>query len=153
MPRATYKGIFTPKNPKKYIGNVDNIVFRSLWEKQVMEYLDGNPAVITWGSEEVPIPYISPIDNKPHRYFPDFIARIRGENAEKVMILEVKPKAQTKPPKPQNQITKRFLTEMMTYQVNKTKFEAAEQFCAKQGWEFSIITEDDLKLKPSGKNK
>lgn len=138
------KGRFRPKNPQKYKGDATNIIYRSTWEIKVMRYLDENPNIIWWGSEELPIPYLSPIDKKKHRYFPDFIAKIR-KNDGKVMtyIIEVKPEKQTKPPT-QKRKTKTFIQESMTYEVNKAKWYAAEEFCKDHGWQFLILTEKHL---------
>ncbi len=109
-----------------------------------MRYLDENPNIIWWGSEELPISYISPIDKRKHRYFPDFIAKIR-KNDGKVMtyIIEVKPEKQTKPPT-QKRKTKTFIQESMTYEVNKAKWYAAEEFCKDHGWQFLVLTEKHL---------
>ena len=76
----SYSGKFTPKNPQKYKGDPKNIIYRSSWEVKVMKYLDDHPDVIWWGSEELVIPYWSPVDNKKHRYFPDFVAKIKQKN-------------------------------------------------------------------------
>lgn len=142
----SYKGWFTPKNPKKYKGDPANIVYRSSWELRVMKYLDENKNVIWWASEELPIPYRSPIDQQIHRYFPDFIARIRQVNGKEVtMILEVKPEKQTQMPVQKRQ-TKKFLQEVATYAVNQEKWRAADLFCKEHGWQFKIITEKDLGL-------
>jgi hypothetical protein len=143
---AHYKqGFFKPLNPKKYIGDPTNIVFRSGWEKRVMEWLDTNTNVIRWGSEEVIIPYVSPIDNKVHRYFTDFYVEAVGRDGEtRKMLLEVKPKAQTQEPKKPQRTTKRYITEVMTYGVNQAKWKAAEDFCRNRGWEFRLITETEL---------
>lgn len=142
----SYKGWFTPKNPKKYKGDPTNIVYRSSWELRVMKYLDENKNVIWWASEELPIPYRSPIDQQIHRYFPDFIARIRQVNGKEVtMILEVKPEKQTQMPVQKRQ-TKKFLQEVATYAVNQEKWRAADLFCKEHGWQFKIITEKDLGL-------
>ena len=104
-----YKGKYTPKNPKKYKGDPTNVIYRSSWEQRVMFYLDDNPQVIWWGSEELHIPYYSPIVKKMHKYYPDFIAKVKQKN-DKVMtfIIEVKPDKETKPPK-QKRKTKKFL--------------------------------------------
>ena len=142
----SYKGWFTPKNPKKYKGDPANIVYRSSWELRVMKYLDENKNVVWWASEELPIPYRSPIDQQMHRYFPDFIARIRQVNGKEVtMILEVKPEKQTQMPI-QKKKTKKFLQEVATYAVNQEKWRAADLFCKEHGWQFKIITEKDLGL-------
>ena len=146
MTFQAYKGLFRPKNPKKYKGDSTNIVYRSSWERKVMGWLDGNPNVIWWASEELPIPYLSPVDRKVHRYFPDFIVRIRQRTGlETTMILEVKPEAQTKMPT-QKRKTKRYLIEAATYAVNQEKWRAADLFCKEHGWVFKVITEKDIGL-------
>ena len=148
---ANYKqGLFTPKNPQKYMGDPKNIVYRSGWEKRVMDSLDDNLNVIRWASEEIAIPYVSPIDNRVHRYFVDFYVEAVGrDGGTKVMLLEGKPADQTKQPVKPKRNTKRFITEMMTYGVNQAKWEAAKAFCDKKGWEFKIITEQELFKKKS----
>jgi hypothetical protein len=141
----SYKGWFTPRNPQKYKGDATNIVYRSSWELRVMKYLDENPAVVWWASEELFIPYKSPIDQKVHRYFPDFIARIRQTNKEITMVIEVKPFKQTQKPI-QKRRTQKFLQEVATYAVNQEKWRAADLFCKEHGWQFKIITEKELGL-------
>lgn len=140
----TYKGFFKPKNPKKYNGNSDNIVYRSSWELRVMKYLDEHPGVIWWASEELSIPYFNPIDNKIHRYFPDFIAKIKNKEGKIITyVLEVKPSQQTKKPERKRK-TQKFINESVTYVINQSKWKAAKVFCEDNGWEFKIITEIDL---------
>jgi hypothetical protein len=143
---AHYKqGLFKPQNPKKYIGDPTNIVYRSGWEKRVMDWCDTNLNVIRWASEEISIPYLSPIDNKYHRYFTDFYVEARGRDGGiRKMIIEVKPKAQTQEPKRPQRTTKRYITEVMTYGVNQAKWKAAEEFCKDKGWEFLLLTETEL---------
>ena len=139
-----YKGWFKPKNPGKYKGDPSNIVYRSTWEVRVMKWLDEHPQVIWWGSEELPIPYISPMDKKKHKYFPDFIAKMKLKDG-KVMtyIIEVKPLAQTKMPT-QKKKTRKYLQEMATYAVNQEKWRAADIFCQEHGWKFLVVTEKEL---------
>ena len=86
----TYKGRFSPKNPKKYAGDPTNIIYRSLWELRVMKYLDENAGVLEWRSEEIAIPYKSPVDGRYHRYFPDFIVKAKtADGAIKTIIYRV----------------------------------------------------------------
>jgi hypothetical protein len=140
----SYKGRFRPKNPQKYKGDAENVIYRSTWELRVMKYLDENPAVIWWASEEIAIPYVSPIDNKVHRYFPDFIVRMRRrDGSEKTSMLEVKPYKQTQQPTRRRK-TQVFITEMATYAVNQAKWKAADLFCMEHGWQFQLITEKEL---------
>lgn len=107
--------------------------------------LDENVNVIRWASEEIVIPYISPIDNRPHRYFVDFYVEAKApDGSVKKMLLEVKPAAQVKPPTTSKRKTKRYITEVMTYGVNEAKWTAAREFCKDRGWEFRIITEAEL---------
>lgn len=140
----TYKGWFKPINPNKYKGDANNIVYRSSWERRVMKWLDEHPDVIWWGSEELFIPYRSPIDNKMHRYFPDFIAKMRQKTGlVMTYIIEIKPLAQTKQPV-QKRKTKKYLQEAATYVVNQAKWRAADIFCQEHGWKFMVMTEKEL---------
>ena len=140
-----YQGFFKPKNPNKYKGNVGNIVYRSSWELKFMNYLDTHPDVLMWASEELAIEYISPIDEKVHRYFPDFIFKRRNRDGEtKIFMVEIKPEIQTQQPKVAKKKTKRYLQENMTYQVNQAKWKAARNYCQNRGWSFEIVTEKTL---------
>jgi len=113
-----------------------------------MKQLDDNPNILEWNSEEVVIPYRSPIDNRIHRYFPDFLVKAKTKDGQiKTMLLEVKPKAQTKEPVRQKKITQRYITEVATWGKNQAKWEAALEYCNDRGWEFKLITEDDLGIK------
>lgn len=140
----SYKGYFTPKNPQKYKGDPGNIIWRSTWEQRVMKWLDESNNVIWWSSEELPVKYYNPIDNKIHRYFPDFIVRIRNkQNLTKTYMIEVKPEYQTKQPVRKRK-TQKFINESTTYIINQSKWKAATEFCKDNGWEFMILTEHDL---------
>jgi hypothetical protein len=141
----SYKGWFKPQNPKKYKGDPNGIVYRSSWELRVMKYLDENPKVIWWASEELYIPYVSPVDNRVHRYFPDFITRVKQGDKETTLVLEVKPFKQTQQPT-QKRKTKQFIQETITYAINQEKWKAAELFCKEHGWQFKLITEKELGL-------
>lgn len=142
-----YQGIFRPKNPQKYIGDPNNIVYRSSWECKVMNWFDQNDDIISWASEELIIPYKSPIDNRFHRYFPDFLVKVKTrDGAMKTLMIEVKPKKQTVPPEPRKRVTKQYITEVTTYGVNQAKWKAAHEYCLDRGWEFKIMTEEHLGL-------
>ena len=111
-----------------------------------MKWLDQNKNILWWSSEELVIPYRSPVDQKIHRYFPDFVVKTRKKDG-KVMtyVLEVKPEYQTKEPVKRRK-TQRYITEMVTYAVNQEKWRAADIFCKEHGWEFKVLTEKDLGL-------
>ena len=142
-----YSGKYKVINREKYKGDPDNVIYRSSWEIKVFSWLDNNKDVISWGSEEFCISYLSPVDNKIHRYFPDIIVKVRTQNNDiKVMVLEIKPKKQTQPPKQPKRITKQFINEVATYGVNQAKWKAANEYCLDRGWQFKVITEDDLGL-------
>ena len=139
------QGIYTTKNPTKYKGNVTNIVYRSSWELRVFKYLDDNPNVLEWSSEEYIIPYKSPVDGKFHRYFPDIWARMQGvDGRTKTYLIEIKPEAQSIEPKVQKKITKKYITEVCTYAINQAKWKAAKEYCLDRNWEFKVLTEKDL---------
>ena len=110
-----------------------------------MVYCDKNSAIVEWGSEEVVIPYISPLDGRRHRYFPDFYIKVKQvDGSYKRIIIEVKPKHQTMPPKPQQRKTKKFINEVRTWGVNEAKFKAAVDWTRDRGMEFMILTEEHL---------
>lgn len=141
----TLKGKYKPKNPDKYLGDPTNIIYRSSWERQCMVYFDNNPNILQWGSEEIIVPYRSPIDNRIHRYFTDFVIRAKQADGKvQTTLIEVKPKKQTQPPKIQTRKTKRYLNEVTTYLVNEAKWRAASEFCKDRNWKFQIITENEL---------
>ena len=142
-----YSGKFSPKNPTKYLGDPTNIIYRSLWERRVMVHLDENPGVVKWSSEEVVIPYLSPVDNRWHRYFPDFYVQTKNKQGMlESRILEVKPKSQAVAPKAKKRVTKQYIQEVMTYGINEAKWKAATEYCKDRKWKFMLITEDDLGL-------
>jgi len=144
----SYKGKYQPSYPKKYKGDPTNIIYRSLWERKFMVYCDTNENIIEWGSEEIALPYRSPIDNKVHRYFPDFLIKVKESNEQiKKYLIEIKPKRQTTPPpKPQRQ-TKKYLYEAYEYAKNQAKWNAAKEWCADRGYEFKVLTESELNIK------
>jgi hypothetical protein len=140
-----YSGKFKPQNPNKYIGDHTKIIYRSSWECKVMSWLDKNPDIVSWASEELIIQYISPIDGKWHRYFPDFLVKSKTKDGSfKTIIIEVKPKKQTKEPEKKKRITKQYITEVTTWGVNQAKWKAAEAYCRERNWEFRLMTEDDI---------
>lgn len=139
-----YKTKYNPKNKSKYMGNVNNVICRSLWERRVCKYLDENTNILRWGSEELSIPYISPIDGKVHKYFPDFIIEKINKNKEiETIIIEVKPKKQTTPPKKKSN-KKSYLRECITYETNLAKWNAAGEYCTVHNYKFIILTEKDI---------
>ena len=140
-----YKGKYYPSFPRKYKGDPTNIIYRSLWERKFMVYCDKNNNILEWASEEIAIPYRSPIDNRVHRYFPDFYMKVKESNGRiRKYIIEVKPAKQTKPPvKPKRQ-TKRYISEAYEYAKNQAKWKMAREFCADRQWEFKVVTEKEL---------
>ncbi len=141
----SYKGRFRPKNSKKYKGDPTKVYYRSLWERRFMHYCDNTPSILEWNSEEIIIPYVSPIDNKVHRYFPDFYIKKRNVSGKVVReVIEVKPKRQCEPPKVPKRKTKKYLREVVTYGVNQAKFKAAEEYCKNRKYNFRILTEEHL---------
>ena len=140
-----YSGKYQPSFPKKYKGDPTNIIYRSLWERKFMRYCDLNENILEWGSEEIIVPYRSPVDRRVHRYFPDFYIKIKESNRSiKKYLIEIKPKKQTVPPKKPQRQTKGYLREAYEYAKNQSKWAAAREYCADRGWEFKVITEIEL---------
>ena len=140
-----YSGKFQPNNPSKYLGDPSKITYRSLLERKCMLIFDDNPNVIRWASEEVCIPYMSPVDRKRHRYYPDFLVEIKNKKGEiETLLVEVKPYKQTQLPKKPKRVTKTFINEAKRYSINQAKWDAAREVCEKRGWEFKIMTEREI---------
>ncbi len=142
-----YSGNYKVKNRDKYVGAVDKVKYRSLWERKFMVYCDTNPHIVKWNSEEVIIPYYSPIDKKMHKYYMDFLIQTYdSEGSIKHTLIEVKPDKQTRPPKMGKtaKSKRRYLREMKTWTVNDAKWKATKEFCADRLWDFKILTEKHL---------
>ena len=143
-----YKGRYQPNNPLKYKGNFRNIIYRSLWELKFMKYCDRNQNILEWGSEEIVVPYRSPIDNRYHRYFPDFYIKVRESTGKiKKYIIEVKPQKQCIEPKVQKKKTRSYIYEVCEYAKNQAKWKAAEEYCMDRGLEFKVLTENELGIR------
>ena len=141
----SYKGKYYPSFPRKYKGDPTNIIYRSLWERKFMVYCDKNQNILEWASEEVAIPYRSPIDNRVHRYFPDFYMKVKETNGKiKNYVIEVKPAKQTKPPAKPKRQTKGYIREAYEYAKNQAKWKMAKEFCADRQWVFKVVTEKEL---------
>ena len=137
-----YKGKYKVKNKKKYEGDYMNVVYRSMWERQAFRWLDSHKDVIGWNSEQVVVPYRCKTDGKLHRYFVDLFIRMKDG---KEYLIEIKPEKQTLAPKKSSRKTKRYLTEVMTYAKNQSKWEAAQAYANKRGLIFQIWTETTLR--------
>ena len=142
------KSIYKPSNPQKYKGNPDNIICRSSWERKFCRWCDLNESIVSWASEEFSIPYVSPVDNRIHRYYPDYLIKVKEKDGMiRTYVVEVKPKKQTIPPQKKSRVTKSYLYECRTYAVNQAKWKAADEFCKDNRIEFRIITEEELGIR------
>ena len=143
-----YSGKYQPSYPQKYKGDPSNIIYRSLWERKFMVYCDTRPNILEWGSEEMFVWYRSPIDNKPHRYFPDFYIKVKEATGQiKKYIIEIKPQRQTAPPPKPKRQTQGYIREAYEYARNQAKWEAAREWCLDRGYEFRVFTEKELGIK------
>jgi hypothetical protein len=128
------QGIYKPENAHKYIGKQE-IIYRSSWERRFFVFLDRNPKILKWLSEEIVIPYRS-IDGKTHRYFPDIYIKT---NSGQEFILEIKPYNKTIPPKRKGNILND-----MEYLRNRLKWEACEKYCKNNNYKFQVLTENHI---------
>lgn len=134
---------FKPKNPNKWV-EPNNIILRSSWELKFAKWADNNPAVIRVCSEEIVVPYLSPVDGKMHRYFTDFAMIIERNGVHQKYLIEIKPEAQTLPPKRGKRTTNKYVESIALYAVNQSKWAAAEEFCRRNNMKFQILTEKHL---------
>jgi hypothetical protein len=142
-----YSGSYQPLHPEKYRGNPTTITYRSHWERQCMRFFDTQPNVLWWQSEEFCIPYKSVVSSRVHRYFPDFLVCVQQKDGTaKTLCIEVKPAAQCQAPQPtaKGLQTRRYLREVLTYCTNQAKWQAAKEYCADHGYEFTVWTEREI---------
>lgn len=133
------KGLYTPQNPQKYLGDPRKIRFLSSWELRFMQNCDSNPNVLQWGSEEFKIQYWNPIKNRVANYFPDFIIKYRDARGEVITeVIEIKPLKQSVTSKSMSTYDKLSLI------VNHAKWQAAVAVCESHGIKFRVVTEKDL---------
>lgn len=153
-----HQGYYKLQFPEKYVGDPNQVIYRSSWEKKMFVWCEKNPSVVKWGSEIAPIVYWSEVDGKQRRYFPDIwlIVKTRAGGEQKI-IIEIKPYKETQPPaQPKNKGPKakaKYLNEVVTYQRNQDKWNAAEAFAQKHGMTFMIMTEHDMFKKKNGKQR
>lgn len=131
------QGYINPKSCKKLFQSVENqpIIYRSSWEKRFILWCENCKKVVHWGSECTCINYYNPVDQKTHRYYPDFVVQLDDGT---VMIVEIKPSNQTVPPDIENSWACR------TYAVNSAKWKALEKLCEEKGYKFCILTEKTI---------
>ncbi len=134
-----YSGRYIVKNKTKYVGDFNNVIYRSLWERAVFAWCDKNPEIKGWSSEEIVIPYYYDVDKKYHRYYVD----VKIVFEDKTLLIEIKPEQQTLPPVGPKK-TKKYITEGLTYIKNMNKWEAADSYAKDRGWEFQVWTEKTL---------
>lgn len=143
------QSLYSPKNPQKYRGDPSKIVCRSSWERTFCRWCDITPTVVYWQSEEFCIPYFDSASGKQRRYFPDFLIGLkRNDGTIEHILIEIKPYAQTVPPKQPKRMTKksqqRMIQETATYVTNMSKWDAAREYCHQRGYKFMIMTEKEI---------
>jgi hypothetical protein len=139
------QGHYTPKNSDKYVGN-KTPRYLSSWELRFFRWCDNNPKVVKWGSETCAVPYVSPLDNRMHKYLVDNVVHMKNQDGSiSKYLIEIKPKKQTLPPtKHGNKKKTTIIYESHMYVVNTAKWKSAELYCKKHGYKFVILTEDEL---------
>ena len=133
------QGIYTPKNPEKYIGK-HKPHYRSGWELSFMLFCDSNSSVLYWASEAIKVPYRNPFTGKPSTYVPDFFVVYENKFGKQIAeVVEIKPKKQSL-------IESRVASakDRATVALNHAKWQAAMAYCKSQGFTFRVLTEDDL---------
>lgn len=130
------QGYINTKSCKKLFESQCNkpIIYRSSYEKKFIQWLENNSSVSKWGSECVQISYISPIDDKQHTYYPDFLF----VQNEQTILAEIKPANQTRQP---SNTLPRDSYAWRTWMINVSKWKAAQEFCERNNMRFVILTE------------
>lgn len=131
------QGYINPKSCKKLFESEKNkpIIYRSSWEKRFIVWCESCSNVKHWGSECTCINYYNPVDQKTHRYFPDFVVEMQDG---KILIVEIKPSNQTQAPDSENTWASR------TYAINSAKWATIKDLCEQRGYKFCILTEKTI---------
>ena len=140
--RKWRQGQFVPKNRDKFIGS--KATYRSGLVLKFFRFCDNNKNVIKWGSENVIVPYYSPLDGRMHKYYVDNYVVIKEGDAIKKYLIEIKPSKQTKPPQTKYKKKQHLIYEQKAYVINQAKWEAARKYSKKRGLCFIIVTEKEL---------
>jgi len=149
---SKYKqGLYAPLNPSKYIGDINNIIYRSSWERKFCQYCDTNPNILKWSSEPLSgIKYWSPIDKKEHTYFVDYYIQVKKlDGTIEDWLIEIKPENQydinKRPKEPVGNLTEKkiraYNQKLQIWITNRAKFEAATRFAESRGYKFGAINE------------
>lgn len=136
------QGVFHPKNMHKFIGN-KSPTYRSSWEHRVMIWLDESPAVISWASEPIKIPYLNPMNPKQNgqlnSYIPDFLIKyVDKQGRQHTELIEIKPLKETM------MESARSKKDKIALAVNINKWQQAEAWCKQRGIVFRVLTEADI---------
>lgn len=138
------QGIYTLKNPSKYIGK-HSPRYRSGWELKFMRVCDTHPNIIAWASESHRIPYVNPLTQKSTVYVPDFFIVYEDKTGtRKAEFIEIKPAGQIMG-------NARGAQQKAAAVVNEAKWQAAKTFAARQGVGFRVLTEHELFNQPKKK--
>lgn len=143
------QGLYTPVNPKKYIGDINNIIYRSSWERRFCQYCDMNPNITKWSSEAVCVKYWNPIDKKEHNYNIDYYIQVKKGDVLENWLIEIKPENQyaldKRPKEPTGNLTEKkirsYNEKLKVWITNRAKFEAAKRFAEDRGYKFGAINE------------
>ena len=93
-----------------------------------MLYCDRSPSVVRWSSESIAIKYYDSTDDRFRTYYPDFVIEYIDKQCRvRKKVVEVKPYYQCK------------------WNKNKDKWAYAADWCDKNGYDFQVITEKEIK--------
>ena len=131
------QGYINPASCKKLFESIRHqpIIYRSSWERRFIYWCESCKNVKQWGSECTCIRYFNPVDQKTHRYYPDFVVEMVDGTT---LIVEIKPSNQTVPPTADNSWASR------AYAINSAKWATLKTICEERGYKFCILTEKTI---------
>jgi hypothetical protein len=144
MARQYQQGTYDVQNKDKYIG-AKNPRYLSSYELAVFQFCDRSPNVIECGSETTIVKYYNPVKQRLARYIVDIYIKYKDKagNIHEELI-EIKPKAQCKPPTKGRKRKDVYEQEVLTWMVNQAKWEEASKYADQRGMKFRILTEDSI---------
>jgi hypothetical protein len=109
---------------KIYCSKIDKeVIYRSSWEKIVLESLDMSTDVSWFSVEPFSVVYLY---DRKRRYTPDLLIRYT-DSTRPLVLVEIKP------------------SYFIKAAINQAKFKAAEEYCKEKGFIFEVWTEEKIK--------
>lgn len=138
-----HRGYFKPRNPSKYVGNLDGIEFKSGLELAAFRQIDHHSSVVQWSVESVKVPYR--FKGRSHHYIVDIWMKVlTRDGSYKEYLVEIKHTKNIKKPSYNKRRTKTFDKNLLEWERNQAKWKSATNYANKRNMKFTLLTEEKI---------